>query len=38
MKTDFKTVKVELTDGLAVLTMNNPPVNQLSPEFSLELL
>ena len=37
MKTDFKTVKVELTDGLAVLTMNNPPVNQLSPEFSLEL-
>jgi len=37
MKTDFKTIKVELTDGVAVCTMNNPPVNQLSPQFRSEL-
>jgi 3-hydroxyacyl-CoA dehydrogenase/enoyl-CoA hydratase/carnithine racemase len=37
MKTDYKTVKVELRDGVAVFTMNNPPVNQLSRNFVLEL-
>jgi 3-hydroxyacyl-CoA dehydrogenase/enoyl-CoA hydratase/carnithine racemase len=37
MKTDFKTVKVELKDGVAILTMDNPPVNQLSEHFVLEL-
>ncbi|MBM4325803.1 MAG: 3-hydroxyacyl-CoA dehydrogenase [Deltaproteobacteria bacterium] len=37
MKTDYKTIKVELRDGVAVLTMNNPPVNQLSEHFVLEL-
>ncbi len=37
MKTAFKTIKVEIKDGVAVLTMNNPPVNQLSPDFSKEL-
>jgi 3-hydroxyacyl-CoA dehydrogenase/enoyl-CoA hydratase/carnithine racemase len=37
MKTDFKTIKVELTDGVAVCTMNNPPVNQLSPQFRSDL-
>ena len=37
MKTDFDTISVEMRDGVAVLTMNNPPVNQLSPNFSLEL-
>jgi 3-hydroxyacyl-CoA dehydrogenase/enoyl-CoA hydratase/carnithine racemase len=37
MKTDYKTIKVELKDGVAVLTMDNPPVNQLSPHFAMEL-
>jgi 3-hydroxyacyl-CoA dehydrogenase/1,4-dihydroxy-2-naphthoyl-CoA synthase len=37
MKTDFKTIRVELSDGVAVLTMNNPPVNQLSEHFVREL-
>ena len=37
MKTDYKTIKVELKDAVAVLTMNNPPVNQLSPHFVQEL-
>ncbi len=37
MKTDFKTITVELTDGVAVFTMNNPPVNQLSPQFRSDL-
>jgi 3-hydroxyacyl-CoA dehydrogenase/enoyl-CoA hydratase/carnithine racemase len=37
MKTDYKTIKVELRDGVAVLTMDNPPVNQLSPNFAVEL-
>jgi len=37
MKTDFKTIKVELKDGVAVLFMDNPPVNQLSDHFVKEL-
>jgi 3-hydroxyacyl-CoA dehydrogenase/enoyl-CoA hydratase/carnithine racemase len=37
MKTEYKTIKVELKDGLAVFSMNNPPVNQLSKHFVLEL-
>ena len=37
MKADYKTIAVELKDGVAVLTLNNPPVNQLSPDFSREL-
>ena len=37
MKTDFKTIKVELKDGVAVLYMDNPPVNQLSEHFVREL-
>ena len=37
MKTDYKTIKVKLKDGVAVLTMDNPPVNQLSPNFATEL-
>jgi 3-hydroxyacyl-CoA dehydrogenase/enoyl-CoA hydratase/carnithine racemase len=38
MKTDYKTIEVEVKDGVAVLTMNNPPVNQLSPHFVEELV
>jgi len=37
MKTEYKTINVEIRDSVAVLTMNNPPVNQLSPGFSKEL-
>ena len=37
MKTDYKTIQVELKDGVAVIIMNNPPVNQLSERFSNEL-
>ncbi|MBL7225826.1 MAG: enoyl-CoA hydratase/isomerase family protein [Desulfobacteraceae bacterium] len=32
MKTEYKTIKVELKDGVAVLTIDNPPVNQMSPQ------
>ena len=37
MKTDYKTVKVEVKDGVAILAMNNPPVNQLSEHFVREM-
>ena len=37
MKTDFKTIAVEIKDGVGVFTMNNPPVNQLSDYFIKEL-
>jgi 3-hydroxyacyl-CoA dehydrogenase/enoyl-CoA hydratase/carnithine racemase len=37
MKTVYKTIKVELKDDVAVFVMNNPPVNQLSKHFVLEL-
>jgi 3-hydroxyacyl-CoA dehydrogenase/enoyl-CoA hydratase/carnithine racemase len=32
MKTDYSTIKVELKDNVAVLTLDNPPVNQMSPQ------
>ncbi len=38
MKTDFKSVKVEIQNAVAVLYMNNPPVNQLSQNFKRELI
>ena len=37
MKTDYKTIKVDIEDGVAVFTMDNPPVNQLSQHFVQEL-
>ena len=37
MKTDYKTIGVDLRDNVAVFTMNNPPVNQLSKHFVIEL-
>jgi 3-hydroxyacyl-CoA dehydrogenase/enoyl-CoA hydratase/carnithine racemase len=37
MKTDYRTVKVQLEDGIAVFVMDNPPVNQLSEHFVREL-
>jgi 3-hydroxyacyl-CoA dehydrogenase/enoyl-CoA hydratase/carnithine racemase len=37
MKTDYKTIQIELKDGVALFILNNPPVNQLSQHFVLEL-
>ena len=37
MKTDYQTIMVEVRDGIAIFTMNNPPVNQLSEHFVREL-
>ena len=37
MKTDYKTLEISLEDDIAVFIMNNPPVNQLSQHFVLEL-
>ena len=36
MKSDYKMVTVELKQGVAILTLDNPPVNQLSKPFSEE--
>jgi 3-hydroxyacyl-CoA dehydrogenase/enoyl-CoA hydratase/carnithine racemase len=32
MRTDYPTIKIELKDGVAVFTLDNPPVNQMSPQ------
>jgi 3-hydroxyacyl-CoA dehydrogenase/enoyl-CoA hydratase/carnithine racemase len=37
MRTDFKAIRVEVRDGIVVLTLDNPPVNQLSDHFVREL-
>ncbi|MCU0559980.1 MAG: 3-hydroxyacyl-CoA dehydrogenase NAD-binding domain-containing protein [Desulfobacterales bacterium] len=37
MKTDYRTVRVELKDGIAVFVLDNPPVNQLSGAFVREI-
>jgi 3-hydroxyacyl-CoA dehydrogenase/enoyl-CoA hydratase/carnithine racemase len=37
MKTEYKTLQIKLKDGIAVFTMDNPPVNQLSQHFVQEL-
>lgn len=37
MKLDYKTIRVEIWDGIAVFRMDNPPVNQLSEHFVREL-
>jgi 3-hydroxyacyl-CoA dehydrogenase/enoyl-CoA hydratase/carnithine racemase len=37
MKTDYRTIKVELKDGVVVLTLDNPPVNQMSPQLMQDI-
>ncbi len=37
MKSDYRTIKVELKQGAAILRLNNPPVNQLSKPFVEEM-
>ncbi len=37
MKSDYRTIKVELNQGVAIFRLNNPPVNQLSKPFVDEM-
>jgi 3-hydroxyacyl-CoA dehydrogenase/enoyl-CoA hydratase/carnithine racemase len=37
MKSDYRTIKVEIKQGVAILRLNNPPVNQLSKPFVEEM-
>jgi 3-hydroxyacyl-CoA dehydrogenase/enoyl-CoA hydratase/carnithine racemase len=37
MKMDYKTIKVEVKEEVAILALNNPPVNQLSEHFVQEM-
>jgi 3-hydroxyacyl-CoA dehydrogenase/enoyl-CoA hydratase/carnithine racemase len=37
MKSDYRTIKVKLNQGVAILRLNNPPVNQLSKPFVEEM-
>ena len=37
MNREYRTIKVDMRGRVAILTMDNPPVNQLSPDFSEEL-
>jgi 3-hydroxyacyl-CoA dehydrogenase/enoyl-CoA hydratase/carnithine racemase len=37
MRTDYSTIKVDLKDNVAVLTLDNPPVNQMSPQLMKDL-
>ncbi|HUU81586.1 MAG TPA: enoyl-CoA hydratase/isomerase family protein, partial [Acidobacteriota bacterium] len=37
MNREYKTIKVDMKGRVAILTMDNPPVNQLSPDFGEEL-
>ena len=37
MRTDYKTVKVDIKEGVAILKLDNPPVNQLSEPFVREM-
>ena len=37
MRSDYKTVEIDVTEGVAILKLNNPPVNQLSEPFVREM-
>jgi len=37
MRSDYRTIKVEINQGVAILKLNNPPVNQLSKPFVEEI-
>jgi len=37
MKSDYRMLKVDLNQGVAILTLNHPPVNQLSRSFVEEI-
>ena len=38
MKSEFISLKIENHDGVVAIFMNNPPVNQLSKHFVMELV
>ena len=38
MRTDYPTIKLELKDGVAVFTLDNPPVNQMSPQLMTDFV
>lgn len=38
MKMNYKFLKIDVKDGIALITMNNPPVNQFSANFTAELM
>lgn len=37
MQVAYETIKISVTDGVAVLTIDSPPVNQMSPQLSSDL-
>jgi len=37
MQTEYQTIQVEIRENVAVFTMDNPPVNQLSSQFRSDL-
>ena len=37
MQAEYKTVRIAVQDGVAALTLDNPPVNQMSPQLSRDL-
>ena len=37
MRSDYEKINVDVKEEIAIITMNNPPVNQLSPQFAEEL-
>ena len=37
MQAEYKTVRITVEDGVALLTIDNPPVNQMSPQLSGDL-
>lgn len=37
MQAEYKSIRIAVEDGVAVLTMDNPPVNQMSPQLSRDL-
>ena len=36
MKTDYETIRVTLKEGVAILAIDNPPVNQMSPQMVMD--
>jgi 3-hydroxyacyl-CoA dehydrogenase/enoyl-CoA hydratase/carnithine racemase len=37
MKTDYRTITVDMMEGVVLFTIHNPPVNQMSPQLSEDL-
>jgi enoyl-CoA hydratase/carnithine racemase len=37
MRAEYKTVRIAVEDSVALLTIDNPPVNQMAPQLSRDL-